>query len=58
VSPWLCRKPSRNVEADFPPALFWLLGTACGLLIANVYYAQPLMGLTTAGLDMPRRSAV
>ncbi|WP_295989959.1 MFS transporter [Rugamonas sp.] len=37
--------------------LQWLLGIACGLLIANVYYAQPLTGLITAALGLPRASA-
>lgn len=44
-------------EAEFSPALLGLLGVACGLLIANVYYAQPLTGLITAALGMPRQSA-
>jgi predicted MFS family arabinose efflux permease len=34
-----------------------LLGTACGLIVANLYYAQPLTGLMTASLGMPVRSA-
>lgn len=41
----------------FPLRLQWLLGIACGLLIANVYYAQPLTGLITAALDLPCASA-
>jgi predicted MFS family arabinose efflux permease len=41
----------------FPKSLLWLFGTACGLLIANVYYAQPLTGLIAAALRMPRESA-
>lgn len=41
----------------FPLRLQWLLGIACGLLIANVYYAQPLTGLITAELGLPRTSA-
>jgi len=27
------------------PALTWLFATACGLIVANLYYAQPLVGL-------------
>lgn len=38
-------------------AMQWLLGTGCGLLIANVYYAQPLTGLITAALGLPGSSA-
>lgn len=44
-------------QAHFSKSLQWLLGTACGLLIANVYYAQPLTGLITQALGMPRESA-
>jgi predicted MFS family arabinose efflux permease len=39
------------------PLLLWLFGAACGLLIANVYYAQPLTGVISAALHMPRQSA-
>ncbi|MBR1218051.1 MFS transporter [Bradyrhizobium sp. U87765 SZCCT0131] len=31
----------------------WLLGTACGLLVASLYYAQPLTGLIGPALGMP-----
>jgi MFS family permease len=34
-----------------------LLAAACGLTIANLYYAQPLTGLISAGLGMPHSSA-
>lgn len=44
-------------EAGFSRGVQWLLGTACGLLIANVYYAQPLTGLMSHALGMPRGSA-
>ena len=44
-------------ETTFSSALLALLGVACGLLIANVYYAQPLTGLITQTMGMPRESA-
>jgi predicted MFS family arabinose efflux permease len=44
-------------ERRWSAGLQWLLGTSCGLLIANVYYAQPLTGLITAALGMPGGSA-
>ncbi len=44
-------------ETGFSSSLLALLGTACGLSIANVYYAQPLTGLITRALDMPSGSA-
>ncbi|WP_322011225.1 MFS transporter [Paraburkholderia sp. J12] len=34
-----------------------LLAVACGLTIANLYYAQPLTGLISTGLGMPHSSA-
>ncbi len=36
--------------------VLWLLGSSCGLLIANLYYAQPLTGLISASLGMPPQS--
>jgi predicted MFS family arabinose efflux permease len=34
----------------------WLLGTACGLIVANLYYGQPLAGLIGAALHLPPAS--
>jgi predicted MFS family arabinose efflux permease len=42
--------------SQFSPGLQWLFGTACGLLVANLYYAQPLTGLISASLGMPPES--
>ena len=36
--------------------MLWLLAVACGMLIANVYFGQPLTGLISAALGMPRAS--
>jgi hypothetical protein len=33
-----------------------ILACACGLLIVNLYYAQPLAGLISGALDMPARA--
>ncbi|MDO9405213.1 MAG: MFS transporter [Polaromonas sp.] len=50
-----------NVTAPLPAALpTWmtlLLATACGLLVANLYYAQPLAGPIAAALGMPPQLA-
>ena len=43
--------------AQLSSAVLWLLAVACGMLIANVYFGQPLTGLITATLGMPRSSA-
>ena len=39
--------------SEFSVGTQWLLATACGLLIANLYYAQPLTELISASLGMP-----
>jgi predicted MFS family arabinose efflux permease len=44
-------------EGRFPAAIQWLLATACGLVVANLYYAQPLNGLISAALGMPVTSS-
>jgi predicted MFS family arabinose efflux permease len=54
-------KTSDNASAGAAPALGstlrWLLAVACGMLIANVYFGQPLTGLISAALGLPRESA-
>jgi predicted MFS family arabinose efflux permease len=35
------------------PAMLWLLAVACGMLIANVYFGQPLTGPISVALGMP-----
>jgi predicted MFS family arabinose efflux permease len=35
----------------------WLLATACGLIVANLYYAQPLAGPISASLGLSPESA-
>jgi predicted MFS family arabinose efflux permease len=53
---------SANPESPAPAAdnfsvgIQWLLGTACALLIASLYYGQPLTGLISDSLGMPRES--
>ncbi|MGI4879338.1 MAG: MFS transporter [Janthinobacterium lividum] len=36
--------------------MLWLLSVACGMLVANIYFGQPLTGLISAALGMPRAS--
>ena len=40
-----------------PAWLTFLLAGACGLITANVYYAQPLIGLISADLGMSPQTA-
>jgi len=40
--------------SPMPPALVWLLAVACGLSVANVYYAHPLLDAIAADLGIGR----
>ena len=42
-----------QAEAGIPPRLTLLLATACRLIAANIYLAQPLIGPISASLGMP-----
>ncbi|MEO6918436.1 MAG: MFS transporter [Collimonas sp.] len=44
-------------EATVSPWITLLLATACGLIAANIYYAQPLAGLIGAALGLPPSAA-
>jgi len=39
------------------PWITWLLATACGLIVANLYYAQPLAGPISAALGLSPEAA-
>lgn len=39
------------------PWLLGLLGFACGLLVASLYFGQPLAGLIAASLGLPRQAS-
>lgn len=54
-----CKLPLAGAAAkrQWSAGMQWLLSIGCGLLIANVYYAQPLTGLITASLGMPGGTA-
>ncbi|MBB4819925.1 putative MFS family arabinose efflux permease [Pseudomonas alcaligenes] len=41
-------------HSPMPPALVWLLAVACGLSVANVYYAHPLLDAIAADLGIGR----
>jgi predicted MFS family arabinose efflux permease len=42
---------------DVPKGLSALFGTACGIIVANLYYTQPLAGLITAALGLQKQNA-
>lgn len=39
------------------PSLTLLLATACGIIVANLYYAQPLVGLISKAIGLSPSSA-
>ena len=44
---------TKSHESSGPPGwLALLLASACGLIVANLYYAQPLIGLISASLGL------
>ncbi|RZL64902.1 MAG: MFS transporter [Variovorax sp.] len=45
------------LPASLPTWMTLLLATACGLIVANLYYAQPLAGPIAAALGMPTQLA-
>jgi predicted MFS family arabinose efflux permease len=51
---------STTVESTHSPIPSWitlLLASACGLIVANIYYAQPLVGPIAASLGLSPQSA-
>jgi predicted MFS family arabinose efflux permease len=43
---------SRHAHPHIPPGIITLLATACGVIAANIYYAQPLVGPISAALGL------
>ena len=57
MSPTLSAPAVARDGTGLPAWLAILLATACGLLVANLYYAQPLIGLISADLGMSLQTA-
>ena len=49
--------PSLPTHNDINPWLVLLLAVSCGLVVANIYYAQPLVGPISLALGLPAHSA-
>lgn len=49
--------PKSGKEADHPRWVVSLLALACGLVVANLYYSQPLAGVISQALHMPKGAA-
>jgi predicted MFS family arabinose efflux permease len=46
-----------RVNAAPPPVLVFLLAASCGIIVANIYYAQPLVGLIAPAIGLGGRTA-
>ncbi|CAM4467711.1 putative MFS family arabinose efflux permease [Paenibacillus endophyticus] len=47
----------QKIEKNIPTWLTVLLATACGIIVANLYYAQPLVGLISSSIGLSAGSA-
>lgn len=45
------------IEKSFSPAIILILAAACGLIVANLYYAQPLIGPISEDLGLSSGAA-
>ncbi|OAJ72516.1 MFS transporter [Brevibacillus sp. SKDU10] len=48
---------SKNIDKSISAGLTILLATACGIIVANLYYAQPLIGLISTAIGLSTSSA-
>ena len=46
-----------RIEQSVSWRMTFLLAMSCGLIVANLYYVQPLVGLVSAALGLPRDAA-
>lgn len=46
-----------QTQTPMPAWITWLLAIACGLIVANIYYAQPLIGPISASLHLSPQAA-
>ncbi|AJO57200.1 MULTISPECIES: MFS transporter [Bacillus] len=50
-------KGNKQAGQRISPSLTLLLATACGIIVANLYYAQPLVGLISKAIGLSPSSA-
>jgi predicted MFS family arabinose efflux permease len=48
---------NQTIDKDISTGLTILLATACGIIVANLYYAQPLVGLISSAIGLSTSSA-
>lgn len=47
----------QTIERDIPTWLTVLLAAACGIIVANLYYAQPLVGVISSSIGLSANSS-
>lgn len=47
----------QTADQRISPSLTILLATACGIIVANLYYAQPLVGLISTAIGLSPSNA-
>jgi len=47
----------QTIEKNIPTWLSILLATACGIIVANLYYAQPLVGVISSSIGLSPNSS-
>lgn len=47
----------QTIEKNIPTWLTILLATACGIIVANLYYAQPLVGVISSSIGLSANSS-
>ncbi|MFB4338306.1 MFS transporter, partial [Bacillus sp. BR_16] len=48
---------NKAIDKDISSGLIILLATACGIIVANLYYAQPLIGVISNEIGLSNSSA-
>ncbi|MEC3249809.1 MFS transporter [Bacillus cereus] len=48
---------NKEIDKDISSGLIILLATSCGIIVANLYYAQPLIGLISNEIGLSNSSA-
>src|SRR4051812_7777201 len=46
-----------TIEKSIPTWLILLLAVACGIIVANLYYAQPLVGVISSSIGLSANSS-
>ena len=49
--------PSSNSSAHMPKWMVFMFACACGLMVANLYYTQPLIGLIAPEIGLSESAA-